>query len=485
MKGYARRNAKRLGKLLAVLLAFLAALNAVWSALSFKYGDGIMDLKYFYQEEDNSIDLLVMGSSHAFENINTGVLYDSYGIAAYVLAGSVQPYWSTYFYLIEALKTQSPKLIVLDAYASAFGSDYSDHSRIIKNTLGIRDWALRYRALQVAAPRESFYDYLFDYRLWHSRYTELGASDFADYYQQPHWKYYKGLGMNFSTKTFERPEVDEVDSVLPLRKKSETYLRKIIELCQQEDIPLLLVKSPQVLSENEKKQYNMTGQIAQEYGVPFVDFNSSRYYDEMGLDFSKDYADAGHLNYRGNVKYTNALAEEILSRYELPDRRGEAGYESWEMHSKNTLARMDNQSLRGEADIPEYFRRLNRDRYLTVMLTVTNSGDILAAGRETLDAWGIDADTVRDGSLYVVRNGALEDSAGEICWQRTIPMGSHLLSVAQSAERTVTHSLSWDGSARFKGESGCYILVYDTSTEELVGISHLTWSNGAVSRETV
>lgn len=472
-------------KIAAVLLAFLISLNAVYCALSFKYGDGIMDLKCLYRQEKDSVDLLVLGSSHAFENINTGVLYDSYGIAAYVLAGSVQPYWNTYYYLLEALKTQSPKLVVLDAYASAFTDEYSDHSRIIKNTLGLRDVAMRYDALKVSAPEEKRTDYLFDYRLWHSRYTELGASDFSEYYRQPLWEYNKGFGINFATMPFDRPDPDAVTGTATLHEKTEEYYRKIIELCQRENLPLLIVKSPYVLSEAEQELYNMSAQIAQEYTVPFVNFNSSYYYDAMGLDFSQDYGDWGHLNYRGNVKYTHALAKEILSRYDLPDRRGQPGYESWERNSEYLLGRTEDEYLRNETDFASYLTRLNRDRYTIAMMAISGADKILASSEETLREWGIDADTVKDGSLYVIRGGALKQSCGDVLWERTIELDGHMLALEQSADSKLVHSLRWDGTERVSDENGCYLAVYDNVTQELVEISHLTWSENTVTRNVV
>ena len=50
----------------------------------------------------------------------------------------------------------------------------------------------------------------------------------------------------------------------------------------------------------------------------------------MGLDFSMDFADHAHLNVSGSKKYTSYLGEWLTKNYEIPDRRGQKGYESWE-----------------------------------------------------------------------------------------------------------------------------------------------------------
>ena len=114
------------------ILLFMLILFIVLSLLFHfaypSYDDGIYDMTIFYQQKANTVDVLVLGSSHAFEGVNTGVLWDDAGISSYILAGSIQPMWNTYYYLKEALKYQTPKLIVLDVYSTIMKEDYSDDS---------------------------------------------------------------------------------------------------------------------------------------------------------------------------------------------------------------------------------------------------------------------------------------------------------------------------------------------------------------------
>ena len=130
------------------------------------------------------------------------------------------------------------------------------------------------------------------------------------------------------------PQVDDVTEESPMDEKTEEYYRKIIELCMAEEIPVMIVVSPYEVTSEEQMKYNYASRIAAEYEVDFVNFNSSKWYERMELDFSQDMADFAHLNFKGNVKYTNALAEEILEKYSLPDRRDSDAYFSWSMHSK-------------------------------------------------------------------------------------------------------------------------------------------------------
>ena len=76
--------------------------------------EGCIQLSDFYQLEKNQTDVLCIGSSHVYYGINTCLLYDDYGIASYLLASPGQPVWISYYLLEEALKTQSPGLVIFD-----------------------------------------------------------------------------------------------------------------------------------------------------------------------------------------------------------------------------------------------------------------------------------------------------------------------------------------------------------------------------------
>ena len=50
----------------------------------------------------------------------------------------------------------------------------------------------------------------------------------------------------------------------------------------------------------------------------------------MGLDFETDFNDFSHLNLQGTVKYTDFLAKYIKSEFDIPDRRQDERYSSWD-----------------------------------------------------------------------------------------------------------------------------------------------------------
>ena len=63
----------------------------------------------------DSTDVLVLGSCQSYQGFNPAVFYSETGLTSYVLASPDQRMYATYYYLLYALRTQSPKLVLVDA----------------------------------------------------------------------------------------------------------------------------------------------------------------------------------------------------------------------------------------------------------------------------------------------------------------------------------------------------------------------------------
>lgn len=69
----------------------------------------------FYDLKKNSIDVLYMGDSKMYSSVSPYEIYKEKNITGYDLATPGEVCWSTYYILKEALKTQKPKIIFLEA----------------------------------------------------------------------------------------------------------------------------------------------------------------------------------------------------------------------------------------------------------------------------------------------------------------------------------------------------------------------------------
>ena len=68
-------------------------------------------------------------------------------------------------------------------------------------------------------------------------------------------------------------------------------------------------------------------ELAEEYGISGINYNDPSL--RFGLRYSSDFADWQHLNVKGSVTFSRKLGADLMERYDLPDRRGDARYGSY------------------------------------------------------------------------------------------------------------------------------------------------------------
>ena len=80
----------------------------------------------FLSQPKNSVDVMVFGTSHAFTAVDPSTVWRAEGIPSFVLAGPVQKFNTTRYYVDEALRTQKPKVIVVEMVAYAYRANRFD-----------------------------------------------------------------------------------------------------------------------------------------------------------------------------------------------------------------------------------------------------------------------------------------------------------------------------------------------------------------------
>ena len=132
-----KKTFKRALSLLLILLLVLGSIYVLDRVLLIKRYDGVKPMQSFYAQSPGTVDVLFMGNSHIGVHIDTATLWEEYGISAFALWGGVQPMWNTYHFLVEALKTQSPKAIVLEIGGLSYDWEYADEATQLKNIAGM------------------------------------------------------------------------------------------------------------------------------------------------------------------------------------------------------------------------------------------------------------------------------------------------------------------------------------------------------------
>jgi len=436
--------------------------------LKVKHGDGIYSVTTFYEQEENSVDVLILGSSHAFEDFNTGVLWDEYGMASYVLGGSGQPLWNTYYYLKEALKTQKPKLIVLEGYMLVLSIEYRDDIGIIKNTYGLKWSADKIEAIKVSTPQEQWKNHLLEYLQYHMRYKEFSSADFLKNQGNPLYENWKGFGDNMETKRLDNPDVSGVRQRNELYEKTEKYYRMIMELAQENDIPIVVVISPYaIVSENEQAKYNRAQDVAQEYGVELINYNSC--YREIGINFATDAADDSHLNFRGNRKFSTDVGAYLVRHYDIPDRREDIRYQSWQEGADYIRANLEDYEL-CEATNREAFLEKAQNRDYLFFISTDGECDIKNKNiHKILNTFGISYNGTNE--IWKANVDGVEWYSGEQEAEQYRRIDQHdilLRRIWNEEEEGYVNEIFVDANGYQTVENGVNVTVYSTVTQRVV-----------------
>ena len=421
-------------KSVIIIALAVVIVTGVLNILILKCEDGINQFDALYKHPDDTIDVFFLGSSHVYCDIATGVLWDNYGLAAFDLGGAEAPAWVSYYQLKEALRHQHPKLVCFEV-SVADEILFQNDKWSVDNNYGMKWNSNRIEQLRVNSEGDDFYVRLNPYNIMHGRYKDLQENDFRNVRNTVN---YKGFDPREVVMEEETPDMSEVTDTEPCHEKVEEYVRATIQLCKSEGIPIVLFISPYGVEEHEQRIYNYLGEVAKSEGVEFWDFN--RQYDEIGLDFSVDISDGSHLSYTGNYKYSDYLGKMIRENFDIPDRRGDKLYKSWDWDS--AIQRNERNDL-----------AINESKDATEILTMTGSGYIVFGTNE--------------GSGMIIDDGAIVESS-EDGFRLTYGSGTdNFLFLDETNNNEYTVSL-FINDTEYKEEYGNILFIYDSVKHEFV-----------------
>ncbi len=323
---------KKIFYVFAFITAVIFSVFVLDKLFFIKSTHGIVQARAMYYQPRNTIDVVMLGSSHVHYDINNAVLWEKYGIASYDYSAAEQPLWETYHYLKEFCKYQNPCVVVLDLYSPArFKEDYQ-YYWLNENMAGLRFSINKLQMLFDSAQPDMFENYFPSFATYHTRYKDLSIDDLKAVFEMGKLRNFKGYTPYLNVEGQEEPLLEE-DRSGGITLKSEIYLSKIIEYTKKNDIGLFLIVTPYITTDEDELVYNRINEIARERGI---EFNSTNYhYENMNLDFETDFCDESHLNYSGSCKFSEYLAEELKKKFDIPDRRNQKGYESWDINAQN------------------------------------------------------------------------------------------------------------------------------------------------------
>ena len=342
-------------KIIATILSIVVLAVALWGAdfvLKDRTDHGVKQCLAMYEQPKDSVDVVMLGSSHVHYGVNTAKLWEEYGISAFDFSSAEQPLWISYYYLKEMCKTQKPKVVVLDFFTpAAFQDEYKyKYTHLAESMNGFKFGVNKLKMMWASfdGEKENWNKYFPGFFGYHDRYDALKDEDIEDLKYD--YENFKGYTPYFQMNPVSTPSINPGEVLAPSDKSIE-YLQKIVDYTKANGIELYLTIVPyhvnveQVMDQTQAEdlRYNWLVQyVAQqnEAGNTHVYFDyTMQHYWDIGIDFEsgQDTYDGSHLNYYGATKFAHYLGAQLRNLYGeevLPDHRGDEYYKSWDVNAE-------------------------------------------------------------------------------------------------------------------------------------------------------
>jgi hypothetical protein len=267
----------------------------------------------FYDLPKDSVDVIYMGNSHNFTSFQPEIIDDIIPINSYVIGINAENVVVSYYELKEVLKVQHPHVVILETYALNL-NDTSKKGYIFE-FLDSGQWSINKNAVaaRYLTPETA-------YSVFPSLRTRLDVATLTPAFNQLKRE------LEDIFKPFTDPlagaapneEVIRESKYLSSLKKAITdfkspqadiavYLDKLYQLCEENDIELVLVSAPMLSVTPDQADYFAPFDVTafvEETGTQYIVFDPS--------DFNRlDYSDAAHVSVFGSEVISMTVAQDL------------------------------------------------------------------------------------------------------------------------------------------------------------------------------
>ena len=288
----------------------------------------------FYEQEEN-IDYICVGSSHVYSAVNPELLDQRTGKNYYNMSTGGQGLKESYHIIKEASHRNRLKGVYLELYFVPSIEGQGDYDEFGAISNGWKN--LDYRKFSIdkldyffdlntpeyyisgALPFTRYREHLFNVEWIYSMQKNKKRPEYRNYLygwesENARTEYTK-KGYYYHTQEMGNAflHAEGVPDDMRMTQDAEEYLRKILEYCRKEGIEITLFQAPvyklEIMAYENYDDYTAgIKAIAEEYGVPYYDFNLVK--DEyFPIQNMKYFVDTGHLNADGAEAFTNFLYE--------------------------------------------------------------------------------------------------------------------------------------------------------------------------------
>ena len=444
----------------------------------------------FYEMKENSIDVIFLGSSVMVNAVSPQEIYNTSGIRSYNLGSEQQSVFLSYYWLKEALRFQSPKVVVLDTrfvFELHPENPINTRETLQRKCLDPMRWSEVKReavrdVCRIDTTQSEMSYYLTNIR-YHGRWTELSEQDFIPE------EYTAGELKGFSP--LEEYGDDSYAAYVPgggkdardLQPVMREYLDKTVDLCREKGITLILLSLPgNAMSDREN---NALTSYAESRGVDYYNFCEKTLYDALGAELPREKA-VSHANLWGAIRVSDYLGALLREKYKVQSLQ-DAQYEETKDYYAQVIKDCELAHIK---DFNQYLKELKDDRYTVFIASLKDTSTCLTEEmKENLAALGIKTDLTEKKQWSYAAVIDAETGVTEI-YDEKLPA---VLSGSVRGKKTfyeltgtgyyagTGNSLVIDGKEYSKNKTGLTFVVYDNVRRKVIDRATFNTSTEKVS----
>ncbi len=304
-------KAAALGAVMIVLMVLVTpVLTPNWNVGNSAFGK---TTAAYLAQGDNSIDVLFLGSSQVLRGLDTAAFRDEYGIAAYTRSTAVQFPAVTYYYLKQALDHHDIRVVVSDfsnLYVNYSPDEYEPYLRYAFDymPLSLDKLEIVHEVLKTSE-EQSMLSYILPFLRYHNRWRDVTLDDIRWPLSAPTDEGYGSI-LCSDVKVVNHVATTYSDASAPYDETSLYWYEKIVQLCQERNVRLILLRLPRETWDPGQATADLA--FAEKHNLTFYDLNREDLYTELGFNDQTDFMDLVHLNVVGARRITPWLAPILL-----------------------------------------------------------------------------------------------------------------------------------------------------------------------------